>query len=190
MTKKEIRKIYKEKRLQLSASERLKMDDLMLIQLQRLTFDEQVKTVMSYWPIELHAEPNTHLFTYYLEHHIPQVQLCFPVINFDTSEMKAIAVHEESDFVENKYGIPEPEEGDEISAIDIDLVLVPLLAFDKSGYRVGYGKGFYDRYLQHCKPGVITVGFSYFDAIDKIEDSNAFDVPLNYCITPQQVYEF
>jgi 5-formyltetrahydrofolate cyclo-ligase len=69
-------------------------------------------------------------------------------------------------------------------------VLVPLLAFDESGYRVGYGKGFYDRFLQQCRKDVLTVGFSYFDAIDKIEDTHQFDVPLNYCITPHRIYEF
>jgi 5-formyltetrahydrofolate cyclo-ligase len=190
MTKQESRSIYKQKRLALTASERLKMDDLMLIQLQRMSFNEQVRLLLSYWPIEQHAEPNTHLFTYYLENHVPQLQVCFPVIDFATSAMKAILVHEETDFVENQYGIPEPEEGDEIMPAEIDIVLVPLLAFDKFGFRVGYGKGFYDRYLALCKPDVITIGFSYFEPVDKIDDTNPFDVPLNYCITPQQVYEF
>lgn len=190
MNKKEIRKLYKEKRTQLSTSDRLKMDDLMLIQLQRLSFGDDIKMVMSYWPIEQHAEPNTHLFTYYLEHHIPQVQLCFPVIDVATAGMKAISVHEESDFVENAFNIPEPEEGPEVSPSTIDIVLVPLLAFDKRGYRVGFGKGFYDRFLQQCRPDVISIGFSYFEAVDKIDDTNEYDVPLNYCITPQQLYEF
>jgi 5-formyltetrahydrofolate cyclo-ligase len=55
---------------------------------------------------------------------------------------------------------------------------------------VGYGKGYYDRYLKRCAQDVVKIGFSYFDAIDAIEDINEFDVPLNYCITPMRVYEF
>ncbi|WP_207494136.1 5-formyltetrahydrofolate cyclo-ligase [Aridibaculum aurantiacum] len=190
MTKKELRNIYKVKRKELTSSDRLKMDDLMLIQLQRLAFEDRVQTLLSYWPLEAQAEPNTHLFTYYLENHIPGVRIAYPVINFDDASMKAIHVHEETDFVENKYNIAEPETGEEIPPIELDLVLVPLLAYDNQGYRVGYGKGYYDRYLQYCRADVITVGFSYFEPVDKIDDTDQFDVPLNFCITPHKVYEF
>jgi 5-formyltetrahydrofolate cyclo-ligase len=190
MTKKELRKIYKDKRMELSATERLKMDDLILIQLQRLSIDPQVQTIMSYWQLEKYAEPNTHLYTYYFEHAIPQVQLCYPVMNNETLEMKAILIHEDTDFEENAHGIPEPEGDEVVPPQRIDFVMVPLLAFDKQGYRVGYGKGYYDRFLQQCRPDVLTIGFSYFEAVDKIDDTNQFDVPLNYCITPQHLYEF
>jgi 5-formyltetrahydrofolate cyclo-ligase len=67
---------------------------------------------------------------------------------------------------------------------------VPLLAFDEKGFRVGYGKGFYDRFLKQCKDGGIKIGLSYFNPIDTIEDAGEFDVPLNFCITPQKVYVF
>ncbi len=190
MTKKELRNIYKNKRLSLSVADKLKLDDLLLIQLQRLAFGDDVKIFMSYWPLENQAEPNTHLYTYYLKSHLPEVRVAYPVINSTTAEMKAILVHEETDFVENTYGIAEPEDGEEITPAAIDLVLVPLLAFDENGFRVGYGKGYYDRFLKSCRTDVITVGFSYFEAIDKIEDRDQYDVPLNFCITPHQLYEF
>lgn len=190
MTKKEIRNSFKNKRKEIPATERLKMDDLLLIQLQRLSFGDSVKVVMSYWPMEDHAEPNTHLFTYYLENHIPEIIVAYPVINRATSEMKAIVVQEETDFVENSFGIAEPENGEEIAPGEIDLVLVPLLAVDSRGYRVGFGKGYYDRFLSQCRADVIKVGFSYFEPIDRIDDANQFDVPLNFCITPHRLYEF
>ena len=190
MTKKQLRKEYKDKRATLSSTERLKMDDLMLIQLQRLAFGDKVKTLLSYWPMENHAEPNTHLYTYYLENHLPEVRTAYPVIDSASSEMKAILVHEETDFVENSFGIAEPEEGDEIDPAELDLVLVPLLAYDNRGYRVGFGKGYYDRFLSRCREDVIKVGFSYFPPVTAIEDANEFDVPLNFCITPEQLYEF
>jgi len=69
-------------------------------------------------------------------------------------------------------------------------VLVPLLSFDKKGFRVGYGKGFYDRFLMQCKSDCIKIGLSYFDPIDVIDDADEFDVPLDFCITPQKVYVF
>lgn len=97
---------------------------------------------------------------------------------------------EESELVLNKWGIPEPVGGHEIDAALIDVVFVPLLAFDLKGHRVGYGKGFYDRFLAGCKPEVIKVGLSFFEAVDEISDTGREDVPLNYCVTPHKVYSF
>ncbi|HTG57240.1 MAG TPA: 5-formyltetrahydrofolate cyclo-ligase, partial [Niabella sp.] len=92
----------------------------------------------------------------------------------------------------NQYGTPEPEaEGASIILPEaIDLVILPLLCFDKLGYRVGYGKGFYDKFLEQVSDEVIKVGLSYYEPIDKIQDLNEFDVPLDYCITPERMYEF
>ncbi len=90
----------------------------------------------------------------------------------------------------NKWGIPEPEEGISIPENKIDVVFVPLLAFDKKGNRVGYGKGFYDRFLALCKPEVIKIGLSFFNAENTIIASYPSDSTLNYCITPYKIYSF
>jgi 5-formyltetrahydrofolate cyclo-ligase len=190
MLKTEIRKIYKKKRIELSASDKLKLDDLLLIQFQRLPFSNDVQLLMSYWPLEHHNEMNVLLYTHYLEHAIPGLKVAFPVVDLDTKEMDAVLVHDETDFVENSYGIPEPEDGVVVDPYEIDLVFVPLLAFDLEGYRVGYGKGFYDRFLKKCRENILIVGFSYFGPVERIQDRNQFDVPLKYCITPDKIYEF
>lgn len=190
MTKHELRKIYKQKRLALSASDRLKLDDLLLIQLQRVAFSYDIKVVLSFWPLENHGEMNTHLYTRYFELAIPDIIVAFPVMDAPAGEMRAVAVNDDTEFVENKYGISEPRDGEEIEPEEIDLVFVPLLAFDKNGFRVGYGKGYYDRFLAQCRPDVVSIGFSYFEAVDKIEDTHQFDVPLDFCITPHKIYEF
>jgi len=70
------------------------------------------------------------------------------------------------------------------------LALIPLLAFDQHGYRVGYGKGYYDKFLSQCREDVVKIGLSFFEPVDNIDDINQFDISLNYCVTPQQVYEF
>jgi len=67
---------------------------------------------------------------------------------------------------------------------------VPLLAVDKKGYRVGYGKGFYDKFLPSCKKECLKIGFSYFEPVDEITDKDQFDVPLELCITPHNIYVF
>ena len=90
----------------------------------------------------------------------------------------------------NKYNIPEPIEGIEVSNDKLDVVFVPLLAFDKKGNRVGYGKGYYDTFLKTCRPETLKIGLSFFEAENKITDINENDIPLDFCITPKQVYSF
>lgn len=189
MTKKELRKIYRDKRLALSEVERMKLDDLLLIQLQRIPL-QHVRVFMSFWPMFKHAEMNTHLFTRYLEVAIQGAVVTYPVMDDDAGQMRAICVTEDTEFAENKWGIFEPVGGEVIAPAELDLVFVPLLVADKKGYRVGYGKGYYDRFLQQCHGDIIKIGFSYFPLIDSINDTHQFDVPLSYCITPHTIYEF
>ena len=90
----------------------------------------------------------------------------------------------------NTYNIPEPIDGIPIANTSIDVVFVPLLAFDLKGNRVGYGKGFYDNFLADCKPETIKIGLSFFEAEAEIEDVFKNDIPLDYCVTPKQIYTF
>ncbi|MCK0188688.1 5-formyltetrahydrofolate cyclo-ligase [Arenibacter sp. F20364] len=90
----------------------------------------------------------------------------------------------------NSWNIPEPVDGIEVSAKKIDVVFLPLMAFDEKGHRVGYGKGFYDVLLSKCRPDVIKVGLSLFKAEEKIVDIDTHDIPLNYCVTPDRIYSF
>ena len=92
--------------------------------------------------------------------------------------------------VPNSWGIPEPEGGLEVPAKSIDVVFLPLLAFDLAGHRVGYGKGYYDTFLEGCRSDVIKVGLSFFEAEEVISDTFERDVPMNYCVTPERVYSF
>ncbi|MDL5512985.1 5-formyltetrahydrofolate cyclo-ligase [Arenibacter sp. M-2] len=90
----------------------------------------------------------------------------------------------------NSWNIPEPVDGIEVSPEKIDVVFLPLMAFDEEGHRVGYGKGFYDVLLNKCRPDVIKVGLSFFKAEKKIEDIDKHDVPMNFCVTPDRIYSF
>ncbi len=189
MNKNELRKIFQKKRNALTATEQTKLDDLLLIQFQKADLPF-ITTLLSYWPIEENKEPNTHLFTDYLEFKNPELLVAYPKTDFFMDEMVAVSTDAETNFLKNEFNIYEPEEGNRVAAGEIDMILVPLLAFDKKGYRVGYGKGFYDKFLPECRKGCIKVGFSYFDPVDEITDKADFDVPLELCITPQSVYVF
>lgn len=187
MTKKELRKLYKQRRFNISPKEKLKWDDLILLQLQKFDFGN-ADTLFTYW--EMNNEPNTQILSSYLKHTIPNLQICYPVIDFATCNMNAILTNEDTIFTTNEYGITEPTHGVEMHAIDLDIIFVPLLICDMQGSRVGYGKGFYDKYLAQTRADAITIGFNYFAPIVKIDDAKEFDIPLNYCITPEKIYEF
>jgi 5-formyltetrahydrofolate cyclo-ligase len=104
--------------------------------------------------------------------------------------MHAVYINEETVYQRNAYGLTEPKSGEPIDPGDIDVIFVPLLACDITGHRVGYGKGFYDKFLVQCNSDVVKIAFSYFEPVDKIDDADVFDVPLDFCITPEKVYEF
>ena len=189
MTKKELRIKYKAKRLSLSQQDRNKLDDLLLIQFQKASF-ENVQVLLSYMPMLHTAEPHTHLFSRYLEHMIPALQTAYPVTDFSNQSMQAVITDEYTEWAMNAFQITEPVGDNMIDLHHIDLIFVPMLICDANGYRVGYGKGFYDRFLSRCREDIIKIGFSYFEPVQTIDDVNGYDVPLTYCITPHQVYEF
>ncbi len=91
----------------------------------------------------------------------------------------------------NKWSILEPEEGIEVPEEKIDVVFVPLLAFDLLGNRVGYGKGFYDTFLAKCRPETLKIGLSLFDVEQEtIGDVHENDIKLDYCVTPEKTFSF
>ena len=194
MRKEKARELYKQKRKDLSNAEKLKMDDLMLIQFQKIDPTAiglpDIHHLLSYWPIEENNEPNTHLFNDYVEFKSPAIKFLYPKSDFEKREIEAIEVNADTAFQKHGRNIHEPMDGTITDAGIIDMVFVPLVIFDKQGYRIGYGQGFYDKYLKQCRPDCLKVGFSYFEPIDEIEGTNEFDVPLNLCITPNNIYVF
>ncbi len=90
----------------------------------------------------------------------------------------------------NKWGIPEPQGGIKVPPSQIEVVFVPLLAFDTRGHRIGYGKGFYDRFLSACSMNTLKIGVSFFEAEPIISEIYESDIPLDYCVTPNITYDF
>lgn len=167
----------------------MKWDDLLLIQFQTLQLPF-IEYVLSFYPIEENNETDTLLITDYLHFKNLDLKICYPKTNLQQCTMQAIMCNADSIFEANAYNIPEPLDSDAAEPSLIDMVIIPMLAFDEQGNRVGYGKGFYDRFLTQCRSDCLKVGLSYFDAIDSVEDANEFDVPLDLCITPQRIYVF
>lgn len=138
-------------------------------------------------PITTKKEVNTEYILHILQGRDKSIVI--PKSNFKTGSMQAILLQENTLLALSDYGITEPLEGIEIAPQQIDLVFIPLLAFDEKGNRLGYGKGFYDRFLNNCSQNCIKIGLSFFKA-EKSIPTNNYDIPLDYCVTPEKVYKF
>ncbi|MDB5223344.1 MAG: 5-formyltetrahydrofolate cyclo-ligase [Chitinophagaceae bacterium] len=187
MTKAALRKMYKEKRHLVSWKNKERFTDLVLINFQKLDLPF-INCVHTYLAME--DEIETENITRYLTFKNPGLKIVVPKINLDAGEMRHYIFNDDIEMAPNSFGIIEPVKGEKVNPAEIDLVLTPLLAFDKSGYRVGYGKGFYDKFFQQCNSNVIRVGLSFFEPEEIIDDINPYDIPLHYCITPNSVYTF
>jgi 5-formyltetrahydrofolate cyclo-ligase len=189
MTKEALRKIYREKRSGLPAGERKKMNDFIVAHFQKIPLPF-INCVHTYIASGKLSEPDTDSMIRILQFKNPHLKILVPKIDIETGTMIHLHFEEEVEWVRNQFGIDEPASGIPHDPLLIDLVLVPLLAFDKRGFRVGFGKGYYDRFLSQCRKDVIKIGISYFPPVDEIEDIGQFDISLNYAVTPQQVFEF
>ena len=191
MIKEALRILYKLKREELAAPLKLQLDDLLLIQFQQLAIDIP-SNIMSY-KIKNNSnefDPQSVIEYCYFKNLGIKLSLPRMLPDFNSAAMVAEQVGANTQFFINAFGIPEPNGGSEISPELIDLVIVPLLCFDQSGNRVGYGKGYYDRFLKNCRKDCIKIGFSYFSPIASIDDTNEFDIPLDYGISPDAIHEF
>jgi 5-formyltetrahydrofolate cyclo-ligase len=146
-----------------------------------------IKVIHVFLPIADKNEPNTFLIIDWLTTYHPEIRIIVPKADFNSSLMVNYVYKGREGLVKSLYGILEPEMGELHSGV-VDMVLIPMLAFDLQGYRVGYGKGFYDRFLQDID--VIKIGLSFFDPVDQIDDINEHDVRMDSCITPDRIYRF
>jgi 5-formyltetrahydrofolate cyclo-ligase len=186
MDKDSIRKKYTKLRNQLSVVE---IEDMSMaianIALQLPIWDKTNYHI--FLPISEKKEVNTEYLLHILQGRDKSVIV--PKTDFETAKMTHILLQENTILKTSRFGISEPQDGFEVSPTQIDVVFVPLLAFDFSGNRVGYGKGFYDRFLSQCSKSTQFIGLSFFPPEQKIRYEN-LDIPLNYCITPEKMYSF
>lgn len=187
MLKKDLRKKYKELRQQLS-EEQIE-DKSLAIANRLLQLDVWEQTYFHlFLTIEEQKEVDTEFVLQILAGKDKEIVVAKS--NFETLEMTNYLLTDNTKFQKNEYNIYEPVDGLEVPTSKIDVVFVPLLAYDKKGNRVGYGKGFYDNFLAKCKEDVIKIGLSFFEPEESISDVFETDICLDYCVTPKTLYSF
>lgn len=187
MTKKELRRKYKTLRSSLTADQ---------IEAQSLAIANQ-SIVLPIWnglyyhlflPITEKKEVDTEFLLQVLAG--KDKEIVISKSDFEHCKMTHYLLTDNTRIQKNEFHIPEPVDGIEVPVTKIDVVFVPLLAFDTSGNRIGYGKGFYDQFLSECRPETLKIGVSFFNAEPVITDIYENDIRLDYCITPDRVYKF
>ena len=110
--------------------------------------------------------------------------VCAPVVDTHQLELTPHRIQNpKTELVRHRYGMLEPGATSPIFPTDqLQLIIVPGIAFDSNGYRLGYGKGFYDKFLAKC-PHAVSVGLAY--QIQVVEDTcpQAWDVPVQHIFT-------
>lgn len=194
MLKSDLRKLYLYQRASLSLEEKQEIDNQLLGWFKQLPLRE-IKCLHIFLPILSKNEIDTWPMINYVWENYPHITVVVPVANFKDRQMTSVRLTPETIVEVNKWSIPEPIKNQvgylEIPTSEIDLVIVPLLAVDCDGQRVGYGAGFYDRFLETTKPTVFTVGLSQFTIlVEPISDVLPTDIPIQQVITPLGIKSF
>jgi 5-formyltetrahydrofolate cyclo-ligase len=186
MKKEELRKIYYQKRLLVDEIQRKKLIKKILQELKKHTL------VNKYVSIYLPIKRNNEIDTYPIIELIEKMggKIIVPKSNFQTGVMTHYLFTKKTRLKLNEFGIPEPIEEKAVQNSQIDIVLLPLLIFDQVGHRVGYGKGFYDRFLSDCRADTIKIGLCDFSSVEEISPVLASDIALDFCITMDKLYTF
>lgn len=182
MKKSDLRKIYKQKRQGLSFEVIQKLQENIYDQVFKLDVSK-IKTIHIFLALAKFKEINTQPIIDFFRKHNKQIVVSRS--NFADNTLSHFILEEDTEVEVNKYGIPEPVNAKPISEEALDVVFVPLLISDEQNYRVGYGKGFYDRFLSNCRKDCKTIGLNFFTPIPKIEDVNEFDIALDKVIYPK-----
>jgi 5-formyltetrahydrofolate cyclo-ligase len=182
-----LRKKYRELRAQLSASEIDNKSLEIANQLLKLKIWDK-KYYHLYFSIKRLFEIQTEYIFQILMG--KDKEIVISKSDFETASMQHFLLTDNTKIKINAWGIPEPENGLMVPVEMIDVVFVPVLAYDIQGNRVGYGKGFYDRFLSDCRPDVLKIGLSFYEPECEIIISNSEDVKLDLVVTDQSVFWF
>src|SRR5690554_2275364 len=182
------RRQFRELRNQLDAREEQAYNGSLLEQFKQFVWT-RLQWVHICLPIRRLKEPDTLMQAAWLRANYPEIKLVISRSDLDAGTMDHY-LWEKDDLLEvNDWGIEEPRSGLSIMPHQLDAVLVPLLGFDRQGNRIGYGKGFYDRFLAGCRQDCLKIGLSFFEAVDSLP-AEPTDIPLDFCISSQKIWKF
>lgn len=189
MLKKDSRTKYKKLRAAISSDKIEEMSIQIANQLLNINLDDFWKDQL-YFHLFLTIEEQKEINTEHILNILfaKDKEVVISKSDFTSRKMVHYLLTENTRIKKNEYNIPEPIDGIEVPNNKINVVFIPLLAYDKKGNRVGYGKGFYDQFLKETN--CIKIGLSFFEPEEIIEDINTLDIALDCCVTPKKIFYF
>jgi 5-formyltetrahydrofolate cyclo-ligase len=155
-------------------------------QLSQLPIYKQAKTIMAYYPLKGEVS-----VLELIGETFSAKRFCFPVMDLKAKTLRAFKVNSfDSDFVKGPYSVREPDlsASEEVDIKEIDMVIVPGLAFSKNKDRLGRGAGFYDRFISTIPPSAKTVGLAFdFQIFDGLPVDPAYDRKVNIVVSEHEI---
>lgn len=151
-------------------------------------FDFSNKRIHLFYPIKTKQE----IYTWFIHKQLINQNCKFytSVHNTQKNSWDCIQFDPNINFKETTFKVPVPAKYINSSYSQIDMIIIPLLAFDKDGNRIGYGKGIYDKIISNLKPNCIKIGVSFFENQNETIHSQIHDKKLDYCQTTNKLYKF
>ncbi len=145
-----------------------------------------------YQHIKQSNELHTHHYMDYVRSKYDHVRLVVPIIDPYTNSLWHVELSNDIEMEINPWGIPEPKfPHRKIFPMQLDMVLVPMLGFDMQGNRLGYGKGYYDRFLRLLNPQCLKIGLCLEQGkVDEGLPTEEHDIPMDYIVSELAVYHF
>lgn len=188
LTKHQLRKHYQQKRQAFSDAEIAFLSHRICQHFIRHFLTDDVKRIHLFLPIAKQKEVSLWDLIRYVWGEDLSHQLFIPKVVGD--ELYNFPLNESTILEENHWGILEPVGEMAYTDNHYDVVITPLLYADSLGNRVGYGKGFYDRFFKTINKDALKVGVNFFAPDEHIADVYECDVPLDYLITPDGIIDF
>lgn len=177
MNKSELRRINKEKRRSLSYDEIKEKSKKASVLFLKSDIYKNAKTIMLYYPLGNETD-TSYIFECAAK---DKKNIVYPITDMKTNYLTAVIADDGTSFSKGGYSVFEPNSDKVIDKNTIDVVIVPGIAFDKKGYRVGFGKGCYDRFLEDIN--ALKIGFCYnFQIADAIL-FDEHDICMDYLIS-------
>lgn len=182
MKKQELRALYKQKRKDLTEIQIKGLQENIYQQIYNLDLST-VKNVHLFLSMPKFKEIDTApLITWFRN---KNKRIVVSKCNFKDNTLSHFYLEENTVLSLNKFGVLEPVAAELVEENKLDLIFIPMLISDDKKFRVGYGKGFYDRFLSNCRKDAKFIGLNFFPPITAIEDKNEFDIPLHQVIYPK-----
>ena len=159
-----------------------RLSDNFLSQWMKLSNELSYNSIAVYYPFDNEASPLA-IISYL---HSKRKKVLLPIIQKNSSTLLFANYHSKTELIKNNFGISEPREKEFYNSTDIDIAIIPCVAFNTRLFRLGMGGGYYDRTFAE-KQSTIYIGLAYSFQFDDQSFEERHDIKMDYVITQKDI---